>query len=97
MTWNDYTSQAFRNMYERMQQEQQWYTGSWSTKKMTPRDEIIFGLCYGAAYNKFPELELWDREKRIRLPQEVKNKVVEYLKVCYKYYDEKYKDEKFSK
>lgn len=59
---------------------------------MTQKDEMIFGLCYGDCYNRFPTLELWDEEKRRKLPQATKDKVVEYLKNLYAYYVNKYKD-----
>lgn len=85
----------YQDVFQRAQQQnsQTWWSYV-SEEPMDPKQEVIVGLCYGAVYNKFPELELWDREKRIALSQENKDKVVEYLKVVYKYYSEKYKDYK---
>lgn len=83
----------FWKEYEDIFRQQQWYTGTWATgKSMTPKDEIIFGLCYGDLYNRFPELELWNEYNRKHLTQINKDKVVDFLKRVYEYYKLKYKD-----
>lgn len=79
----------FRNYYS--------WRGYWNTtytRQPTEKELLILGLCYGEAYNRWPELKLWDRENRIRLDQETKDKIVDFLKQMYKYYSERLKDQK---
>lgn len=73
--------------------QDKWYTGTWQTgREPTEKEEILLGLCLGDLYNRFPELELWNYYNRIRLSEENKNKIVDFLKRVYEYYKLKYKD-----